>query len=268
MFTASEAYSIILVINRESMLIDPIKWEEFKNELLAWSEKKCPSLEIPKMSDNLFIERLPLSHSPRASRTTSHAHSGVYQFFNVHSRPKFETKYLISLGIPYEFAEIINRINSHKRCLSMIGILPNQIRSLMKTSNQTDKGFEELSQELFWKGYAIWKKRKRLMSNFWKNIAPQEWKLHRERKRKQKKVEKKEYQCQNPFHFLKRHCDLSQSMPTPCACSKISKRKTTHRLLDIRCFISRHNSANNDDYPTREDLVRGAHDRGKRARTS
>src|SRR5690242_20661919 len=75
----------------------------------------------------------------------------------------------------------------------------------------------------------------------------------------------------NPFHFLKRHCDLSQTLLTPCPCSRILKRKTVHRYLDIRAFISSesHNSSSSissERHTTREDLVRGAHDRGKKAR--
>jgi len=156
----------------------------------------------------------------------------------------------------------------------MIGILPNQLRVLLKQVNQNDGGFEVLSKELFWKGYGIWKSRKRLISNFWKNIAPNNWKIY-EGKKKYKKdsnsIEKKEYQCQNPFHFLKRHCNLSQSIPTPCSCFHILKRKIAHKSLDIRSFFSNasHNplsSNNTNQYTTREDLVRGAHDRVKRAR--
>ena len=158
----------------------------------------------------------------------------------------------------------------------MIGILPNQIRALLKSANQGDSEFEELSKELFWGGFRLWNKRKSLMSNFWKKIAPEEWKLHKgkrktenkERKNnKGKKIQQKEQQCQNPFHFLKRHCLLSKRLPTPCFCSRVTKRKTEHRFLDLRAFMTgSHSSARAEPYPTREDCVRGAHDRSKKAR--
>ena len=61
---------------------------------------------------------------------------------------------------------------------------------MLKRINQNDNGFEELSKELFWKGYGIWKTRKRLMSNFWKNIAPEEWKLNKGQNNR-KKITKK-----------------------------------------------------------------------------
>ena len=85
----------------------------------------------------------------------------------------------------------------------MIGILPNQIRFLQKNRDHGDEAFEELSRELFWMGYSIWNKRKRLMSKFWTEIAPEEWKIYNGRKKSKKdtkykkvKIEKKPYQCQ------------------------------------------------------------------------
>src|SRR6185312_14304617 len=59
-FNASEAYSVILVINQESMLIDPIQWEGFKKALLTWAENNGSDLSIPELTDNLFNERIPL----------------------------------------------------------------------------------------------------------------------------------------------------------------------------------------------------------------
>ena len=137
-----------------------------------------------------------------------------------------------------------------------------------------------LSRELFWKGYNIWNKRKRLTSKFWTEIAPPEWRVHNGKKENKKsnkvkkKIEKKPYPCQNIFHFLKRHSDLSQKLPTPCPCSNILKRKRKYKSIDMRDFITivPHNSTivftddiNTEAYTTREDLVRGAHDRGKKA---
>jgi hypothetical protein len=276
-FGANESYSIILAANQESMLVDPIQWDNFKKVLLLWAEENSLNLTIPDLTDNLFNERIHLTHPPRAKCKTSSSPSTVYHFFDPSSSPKLETNHLLAHGIPIDDAKLIAKINRHNRSLSMIGILPNQLRHLLKQVNQNDNGFEELSKELFWKGYGIWNTRKRFISNFWKKIAPAEWKLHGERKKSKKdnkekksKSVKKEYQCHNPFHFLKRHCDLSQMLLTPCPCSRILKRKETHRYHDIRSFISieSHNSLsmNLERHTTREDLVRGAHDRGKKAR--
>jgi hypothetical protein len=275
-FRANEAFSIILALNQESLLIDPVQWESFKKELHLWGEKHCPELEISKLTDNLFNERIPLSHPPRASSTSSTPFQGVYQFFDPRTAPVAETNHLLSCGIPLEYAKIIHKINSHNRCLSMIGILPNQIRSLFPNKEQRDHAFEELARELFWKGYSIWRRRTHLISNFWKKIAPIEWKKYSGKKNRKDnkvineqkyKIEKKAYQCQNPFHFLTKHCNLSQKLPTPCSCSHIWKKANQPRFLDLRRSIFRDNTtdANTDSYTTREDSVRGAHDRGKNA---
>ena len=78
-----------------------------------------------------------------------------------------------------EYAKIINKINNHDRNLCVLGILPNQLRYLLKISNgDGNTAFELISKEMFWSSYMIWKKRKKFMSVFWKNIAPDEWKLH------------------------------------------------------------------------------------------
>ena len=117
-------------------------------------------------------------------------------------------------------------------------------------------------------GYKIWNKRKRLMSNFWKTIAPKEWKLYNRNKKtnkghkdkRKKKIEKKEYQCQNPFHFLRRHCDLSKKLRTPCSCSNILKRKSPYRFFDMTTFMYNNShtiSIEPEMYSTREDHVRG-----------
>jgi len=224
-FYAPEAYSIVLVINQESMLIDPIQWEVFKKALLTWAERSCPNLSIPELTDNLFNERIPLHHSPRARHIIDSPPSGIYHFFDHGVKPRFETNHLISCGIPIEEAKLINKLNAHDRNLSMVGILPNQIRRLQKNRDEGDKTFEELSKELFWQGYNIWNKRKKLMSKFWTEIAPNDWKLYdgkgkNEKSNRKVKTEKKPYPCQNPFHFLKRHCDLSQKLPTPVLLKK------------------------------------------------
>ena len=126
-----------------------------------------------------------------------------------------------------EYASLINKINDHNPFLSIIGILPNQLRILAKqTNNDGDKTFEEVSRKLFWNGYNIWKKRKRLISNFWKHIAPEEWKTHGKPNRKEYHVSR---DCRNPFHFMDKHCDLTHTKPTPCICSRIIKQNKNYR---------------------------------------
>ena len=81
------------------------------------------------------------------------------------------------LWIPLDSAQKISKINNHPKGLSLLGILPNQLRGLLKSGGQdADIAFDDISMELFRHGYRIWIQRKRLNKNFWKNIAPNEWK--------------------------------------------------------------------------------------------
>ena len=98
------------------------------------------------------------------------------------------------------------------------------------------------------------------MSKFWKEIAPDEWKIHGRPKRSMSRASQ---ECRNPFHCMDKHCELSQSKPTPCHCSKVCKSNNAHKFVDIRQFFIPLDNKTNCDFVTREDLIRGAHDRVK-----
>jgi len=53
-FSTNETFSIILTLNQESMLIDPIHWESFKTNFLLWGGKYCKNIEISSVTDKLF----------------------------------------------------------------------------------------------------------------------------------------------------------------------------------------------------------------------
>ena len=162
------------------------------------------------------------------------------------------------------------------RGLSLLGILPNQIRQLLKSSGHpADLAFEEISMELFWGGYKIWCQRKRRNDYFWKHIAPEEWtkqfKGFGQTKRKKTEQKNLSDRCRNPFHFLDKDKILSNIMPTPCLCYNRTVSNNS-RFVDISSFFSIPDHINLpslqdsvlcSDYTTREDNVRGAHDRSK-----
>ena len=105
-FDAKESYSITLALNQESMLIDPIQWDDFKKALGQWAEENCSELLIPDLTDNLFTERIPLPHPARAVCKPSSLPSGVYHFFDFTS-PKLDTNHMLLHGIPVEDAKLI-----------------------------------------------------------------------------------------------------------------------------------------------------------------
>jgi hypothetical protein len=54
---AKSAVSITLLINKESMWIDPINWSAFKEAFHDWSDKNCLNLTITQVIDTRFCER-------------------------------------------------------------------------------------------------------------------------------------------------------------------------------------------------------------------
>ena len=89
-----------------------------------------------------------------------------------------------------------------------------------------------LTQELFWKGYAIWKKGKDEWQTSGKRLSPTEWKKYNSKKKKKgkntrNKIEKIEYQCQNPFHFLKKLRLITKTADTMFVFTYFDKNSTT-----------------------------------------
>ena len=116
----------------------------------------------------------------------------------------------------------------------------------------------------------------------WKEIAPENWKLHTKKKKEKKTLERAKSECTNPFHFLVKHSDLAHRMPTPCPCSRVVTKKPFHKFVDLR-DVFKPLPLNTDEkqlvvfpsparsvsglrsYKTRADIIRGAHDRSKTA---
>ena len=166
-----------------------------------------------------------------------------------------------------------------------MGILPSHLRILARNSvKEHEEALSDISKTLFWKGYAIWTKRKALIADYWKNIARDEWKVHKSKKqisehKKTNKSLKAIYQCANPFHFLVKHRDLSHNMPTPCPCSRNCLSQADMGSRNIQNFFrvyqlqspdplydnsGKHMLPSNMHHVTREDIIRREHDRGKK----
>jgi hypothetical protein len=166
----------------------------------------------------------------------------------------------------------------------MLGILPNQLRSIAKEykMERMDDFFIRFSDTLFWEGYEVWKKRVKLVKCFWKTIAPDDWKInHKGTKSRVKRTLRPN--CKNPFHYCKKISDLSMQRRTVCACSDM--KRVVVADMDIRNFLTKYpksvsyekktwsllspnvgalGSRRMFDALVREDLVRRQHDRGKK----
>ena len=268
------------------MLLDPINWSTLKCDLQEWADHEQLALSIPDWADKLFLERTTASHSARVHPTTLVTSPSVYHFFDARVPQRKEEKHMIDCGVPADLAWLIDGANHHDKFLSILGILPNQLRTLLRQSTvECEKAWIEISHTLFWAGYNIWKKRKKLVQAFWNKIAPEEWKKITKSNNNGKK--RKRYnpsQCLDPFHFFPKAHDFTKQLPTKCPCSKYHRRSVKRKSRDIRTFLTRFPSLKapilqNHPIPyeltntrigtikkfyTQADYIRDQHDRGKR----
>ena len=130
-------------------------------------------------TDSKFRERLVPSHSPRIGMLGMRENSHVYQFFSLTPARHENLKEMVMKGIPVHTANLIYKISKHNSLLSIFGILPNQLRYLLKDiTPKFDEAFDAIAYNLFFAGYQIWKLRRSMMSRYWKSIAQEEWKPH------------------------------------------------------------------------------------------
>ena len=126
--------------------------------------------------------------------------SSIIHFFDANSPKKSHRPN----SLPPRAADLIGQMNRHPHFLGLLGILPNQLRTLLKETGHEcrEESLLDLSHTLFLAGYRVWEKRQQLAHRYWTEIAqPQIKGITRKRKRKQNKNEEKvsESKCQNPF---------------------------------------------------------------------
>ena len=188
------------------MWVDPIDWSCFKEDLTVWSEQRCPDLTINSITDLKFSERLAPSHSPRACAHGTERSTNIYNFFAL-TPPRHENlKEMEMKGVPVHIAKLIYNFSKHNPLLSTLGILPNQLRNILKLwTPNFEEAFDDIAVTLFFHSYQIWKFRKRLMSRYWKNIAQEDWKPYPVKRKKETPITQEQKKCRSPFHFLERH---------------------------------------------------------------
>ena len=220
--------SLVLALNKESMLIDPIDWTSFVLRIQEWS----PRVSIPALTNAMFQERKCSFFAPmRASmndpkRQSSDCPLGLYSFHVPMSHP-IDKKQLRICNIPTDAVAALAGINRHKFTLSALGILPNQFRKLLRPiMGDCDADLLHLRKCLFWGGYTIWKARKRLVARYWKSME----------KAQQGNQQRDSSSCKSPFHFWTKVADLSKQRITRCPCSRVQPKQTS--LIDIRLFLS------------------------------
>ena len=242
----SSTMTIILGLNKISMLTDPINWEIFKSRLHHLCESWGQGLlSVSESTNNLFSERSALSHPPRTlSRQPNYVRLQeplMVNFFDIYS-PKRPKKLNL---LPPRAAGLIGQINRHPPFLGILGILPNQFRTLLKESGHEHRedALLDLSRTLFYAGFRIWTKRQLLAKQKWNDIEKIRMygtSKKRGRKRKYEKENKTfESNCTNPFHYLKRYKNLSKQRPTRCHCRNIIDTNNTYINQPITMFVNK-----------------------------
>jgi hypothetical protein len=228
---------------------------------------------IPEWTNQLFLERsLPLRGTRVPVNLTPYDLGHVYRFFNPFVPRRCEQKHMIDCGIPSDLAGLLDRANRHDRFLSTLGILPNQLRTILKRlTDHHAEAWLDISKTLFWSGYAIWKRRQILVKKYWREIVPEEWKKNSLQKKKKRKTYDNPSHCTDPFHFFPKCYDFTKQRLTRCKCSRVSIQKRS-RNRDIRSFSSifprthvlQQHFRSRNLFSTRTELIRQQHDRGKR----
>jgi hypothetical protein len=102
-------------------------------------------------------------------------------------------------------AVLISQINRHPVFLGVLGIIPNQIRTLLKECNFGDpeNALQDISRTLFFAGFRIWSKRQQLVSRVSERSWTKTYKgiKTKGKKRKKENIEDKliESNCMNHF---------------------------------------------------------------------
>ena len=184
-------------------------------------------------------------------------------------------------------------MNLHPCFLSILGILPNQLRTLLKDTGHQhrEEALDDLSRTLFFSGYDIWAKGNALPLDTGVK-SHQKIAIFTANQQRKHRVEEQAVQskCKNPFHFLHRHCNLSKKRPTKCPCSRVKydTRPIVHRdirsftfhlpntshqprsetislLQDNRCILP---PPQQNRFRTQSDIIRRQHDRGKKRKAT
>jgi hypothetical protein len=84
-------------------------------------------------------------------------------------------------------------MNRHPPFLGLLGILPNQLRTLLKETGHEsrEEALLDLSHTLFLAGFRVWEKRQQLVARYWTEIAhPQIQGIVKKKKRKRQYIQR------------------------------------------------------------------------------
>src|SRR6185503_8810419 len=132
-----------------------------------------PLVDIPVLTDSLFLERALPTHQPRSSSKNIMSQQmrldrpGLYSFHRPLATP-VDKKQLQRGNLPSSTLSALANINRHKFSLSALGILPNELRKLSRAEGYDPEPLlVPLRKTFFWGSYKISKQRKTLVKLHW-----------------------------------------------------------------------------------------------------
>ena len=129
--------SIVLASSTQSI------GERLYGRLVEWS---TDHITIPKSTDDLFRERETLHHPPRSlSKQPQNIILNSCSIINFHDAFAPVEKPQNIGSVSARMSELIMKMNRHPRFLSLLGILPNHFRTLLKR-----KWFPESGRSYLW----------------------------------------------------------------------------------------------------------------------
>jgi len=127
------------------MIFDPISWSDFSFRLREWAEMKRYDLAVSDLTSSLFQERILPTHACRKGIARKSCHSQIYSFFEsvslIHRHAQGNHPSLSPIS-----NKLLVKINKFDRTLLMLGILPNQLRSLAKEHQMENRGFTDFTE--------------------------------------------------------------------------------------------------------------------------
>jgi hypothetical protein len=225
-------------VNRASLKIDPINWEDMSADILQWSTSYCRTpANICQVTRNKFLERKDLEYSARAP--TKHndiiyqPSSGMYHYFDYTIEPSNEFRNMRKYVSETSHLNLLSAVNRHDRLAGVVGILPNALIKLIKATKYAER--EEIMNDLrltaFWSGYLIWMRRHKLCQLYWRKKIPEQWKTPpaekksgntTKRKRRTKRIRLEA--CKNAFHYLELKDPKRATSTGTCNCLAISHK--------------------------------------------
>ena len=151
-------------------------------------------------------------------------------------------------------------MNKHPTFLGLLGILPNQLRTLLKESDHEhrEEALLDINKTLFFAGFRVWTKRQQLAKRYWNAVGQiQKNGIKKPKRRRKKNLDEQisESKCQNLFIILL-DTNLSKQRPNKCPCRNIVEIKSVYQTQGITAFVSKDSIKNDSRFNHKNENIK------------